>query len=345
MKKLKYRSRTILTLIFTGINMSIHIITVIIVSFVGVILYQLGFLPESGSKFLFLGMFIISSLLVGMIVSYFGSRFPLHPVHKLIYSLNKLSEGNYKTRIYLGNSKISHELSESFNKLAQELENTEMLRSDFINNFSHEFKTPIVSILGFSKLLQKDTLTREQQREYLGIIEEESGRLAAMATNVLNLTKIENQSILTNVSEYNLSEQIRTCILLLEKKWSGKEIDIIPDFAEHSIYACEDQLKQVWINLIDNAVKFTPEKGRIEIGIRETDDKITVSVKNSGSEISDDDLPNIFRKFYRSDSAVKSSGNGLGLAIASEIVALHSGTIEAQSGGGSTTFTVTLPKI
>ena len=188
-------------------------------------------------------------------------------------------------------------------------------------------------------------MTREQQREYLGIIEEESGRLAAMATNVLNLTKIENQSILTNVSEYNLSEQIRTCILLLEKKWSGKEIDIIPDFAEHSIYACEDQLKQVWINLIDNAVKFTPEKGRIEIGIRETDDKITVSVKNSGSEISDDDLPNIFRKFYRSDSAVKSSGNGLGLAIASEIVALHSGTIEAQSGGGSTTFIVTLPKI
>lgn len=345
MKKVRYRSRTILTLIFTGINMSIHIITVIIVSFVGIILYQLGFLPESGSKFLFLGMFIISSLLVGMIVSYFGSRFPLHPVHKLIYSLNKLSEGNYDTRIYLGNSKISHELSESFNKLAQELENTEMLRSDFINNFSHEFKTPIVSILGFSKLLQKDTLTREQQREYLGIIEEESGRLAAMATNVLNLTKIENQSILTKVSEYNLSEQIRTCILLLEKKWSGKEIDIIPDFAEHIIYACEDQLKQVWINLIDNAVKFTPERGRIEIGIRETDDKITVSVKNSGSEISDDDLPNIFRKFYRSDSAVKSSGNGLGLAIASEIVSLHSGTIEAQSGDGSTTFTVALPKM
>ena len=80
------------------------------------------------------------------------------------------TSGNYKTRIYLGNSKISNELSESFNKLAQELENTEMLRSDFINNFSHEFKTPIVSILGFSKLLQKDTLTREQQREYLSLI-------------------------------------------------------------------------------------------------------------------------------------------------------------------------------
>ncbi len=345
MKKIKYRSKAVLTLLFTGINLSIHVITVIIVSFVGFILYQLGILPESGSKFLFLGMFIVSSLLVGMVVSYFVGRFPLHPVHKLIYSLNQLSEGNYKIRIDLGNAKISHDLSESFNKLAQELENTEMLRSDFINNFSHEFKTPIVSILGFSKLLQKDTLTKEQQREYLGIIEEESGRLSAMATNVLNLTKIENQSILTSVSEYNLSEQIRTCILLLEKKWSEKEINIIPDFSEHSICACEDQLKQVWINLIDNAVKFTPEKGRIEIDVRETEDKITVSVKNSGSEISDEDLPNIFRKFYRSDSAITSSGNGLGLAIASEIVALHSGTIEAQSGSGSTAFIVTLPKM
>lgn len=150
--------------------------------------------------------------------------------------------------------------------MAEELENTQMLRSDFINNFSHEFKTPIVSIAGFAKLLRRGNLTDAQKEEYLAIIEEESLRLAAMATNVMNLTKVENQTILTDLTTFNLSEQIRACVLLLEEKWSRKELDLDLEFPEYTIRANEELLKQVWINLLDNAIKYSPNYG--EIGVR-----------------------------------------------------------------------------
>ena len=116
--------------------------------------------------------------------------------------------------------------------MAEELENTKVLRGDFINNFSHEFKTPIVSIAGFAKLLKRGNLTGQQKKEYLDIIEEEALRLSAMATNVMNMTKVENQTILTDISEYNLSEQLRSCILLLERDWERKDLELQLDFGE-----------------------------------------------------------------------------------------------------------------
>lgn len=136
----------------------------------------------------------------------------------MIDGINNLAAGNFRVRLKFGWPITNHpafaKLSDSFNKMAEDLEHTEMLRSDFINNFSHEFKTPIVSIAGFAKLLKRSNLTEAQRAEYLNVIEEESMRLSQMATNVLNLTKVENQSILTDVSRYNLSEQLRSCILL-----------------------------------------------------------------------------------------------------------------------------------
>ena len=201
-----------------------------------------------------------------------------------------MAAGNYKTRLSAGTVVRYYpgiaEVTDSFNTLAQELENTEMLRSDFINNFSHEFKTPIVSIAGFAKLLKRANLTNEQKQEYISIIEEELLRLAAMATNVLNLTKVENQTILTDVSTYNLSEQLRSCILLLENKWTKKDLDFQLCFGEHNIEANEELLKQVWINLLDNAIKFSPDKHCIEICINEQENAVSVSILNSGSEIS-----------------------------------------------------------
>ena len=227
--------------------------------------------------------------------------------------------------------------------MAEDLENTEMLRSDFINNFSHEFKTPIVSISGFAKLLKHGDLTEEQKAEYIGIIAEESSRLASMATNVLNLTKVENQTILTGQTTFNLSEQIRGCILLLESKWSAKNIEFHIDFDEYDVYANEEMLKQVWINLIDNAVKFSPDYGIVSVGISENNGLITVSVTNSGTDIPTESIDRIFNKFYQADESHSSEGNGIGLAIVKQAVKLHGGTVAADSRKGRTTFTVMLP--
>ncbi|WP_455716352.1 HAMP domain-containing sensor histidine kinase, partial [Anaerosporobacter sp.] len=275
--------------------------------------------------------FGISSIIIGTIVATIFSRIPLKPVNTIINGMNKLASGDYKTRIDLGHIPISLEISNSFNTLACELENTEMLRSDFVNNFSHEFKTPIVSICGFAKLLQKESITKEQQKEYLDIIVEESTRLSEMATKVLNLTKVENQNILTDITCFNLSEQIRNCILILENKWSKKGLTIVADFDEYMTDACEELLKQVWINLVDNAIKFSPENGEIHIVITKLTDKITVSIKNNGPEMSEEEITRIFDKFWQGDTSHTSEGNGIGLSIARRIVQLHKGTISVES--------------
>ena len=228
--------------------------------------------------------------------------------------------------------------------MAEELENTQMLRSDFVNNFSHEFKTPIVSIAGFAKLLRRGKLTEEQKQEYLAIIEEESLRLAAMATNVMSLTKIENQTILTDLTTFNLSEQIRGCVLLLEEKWSRKELDMDLEFPECSIRANEEMLKQVWINLLDNAIRYSPAHGEVKIRIAEKPDTLAVTVTNYGPDIPANKIDKIWGKFYQADESHASEGNGIGLAVVKRVVQLHDGNASVASGDGATAFTIALPK-
>ena len=306
---------------------------------------------ERAARNVILALLGISSILVGTIVSFIVGHISLKPLAQLINGMNRLGRGEYGTRIYLGEHKMGRELADSFNKLAEELGNTEMLRSDFVNNFSHEFKTPIVSIYGFAKLLQRGRLEDGQAREYISIIEQESGRLADMATNVLNMTKVENQTILTDVREYNLSEQIRRCVLLLEKKWSAKNLEMACEFNEHFIGGNEEMLQQVWINLLDNAIKFSPENGSIVLWIQEeaakTEEepgKVTVFVKNNGPVIREEDRERIFRKFYQSDTSHASQGTGIGLAVVRKIVELHGGVVRADSTERETVFIVELPQ-
>lgn len=286
--------------------------------------------------------------LVGLVVTLSGSRLFLKPVDQLILKIDQLASGSYTARLAFGPVLSSvpffAAISSSFNKLAEELENTEMLRGDFVNNFSHEFKTPIVSIAGFAKLLRRGNLSDKEKLEYLAIIEAESLHLSDLATHVLELTRVENQAILTDVSAFNLSEQLRSCILMLEDKWTKKSLTFDLDFEEHIISANESLLKQVWSNLLDNAVKFSPDSGTIAVDIREDGEAISVSVTNPGDEISPAQQKRIFQKFYQADSSHSSEGNGIGLAIVKRIVELHHGKVSVHSENGLTTFTVELPK-
>ena len=219
-----------------------------------------------------------------------------------------------------------------------------MLRSDFINNFSHEFKTPIVSIAGFAKLLRRGNLTDEQKEEYLEVIEEESLRLSAMANNVLNLTRVENQTILTEVTRFNLSEQIRGAVLLLAEKWTPKNLYMDMQFGEHMICANVELLKQVWINLLDNAIKFSDPNGTVSVDISDGSECLSISVSNHGKDIPKDRIAHIFNKFYQADESHSSEGNGIGLAVVKKVCELHGGAVSAKSESGTTTFTVVLPK-
>ncbi len=290
-----------------------------------------------------LAIFMFASVLISMIVYLFMRNLPLNPIDTLVDGMTKLKDGKYDTRIYLGESEAGKNLADTFNTLAGELDNTEMLRSDFINNFSHEFKTPIVSILGFARMLNKSDINNEKKKDYLHAIEEEAERLTNMATGVLNLTKIENQEILTDKKEFNLSEQIRDSVLILEKKWMDKNLSLNLNFDEVQIVANEEILKQVWVNLIDNAIKFSEEYTELSIVIEKLE-KITVKVINYGVEIPSNEKEKIFNKFYQIDKSHSVSGNGIGLSIARKIVELHQGEIYCESKNGLTTFTVELPQ-
>lgn len=302
-------------------------------------------LTPSGTLLLMGGIGLVS----GLFVATLSGKFIFQPVERFLAQLGRLASGDYSARIRLiwkaNPDSTVWQLEDGFNRLAQELESTEMLRSDFINNFSHEFKTPIVSIAGFAKLLRRGDLTPQQQREYLEVIETESLRLAAMATNVLDLTRVENQTILTGVTRFQLSEQIRSCVLMLmEGKWRKKEIEYAVDFDEYTVEGNEELLRQVWVNLLDNAVKFSPEGATVTVRIERLERALRVTVANTGSRIPPQQYERIFRKFFQADESHATEGNGIGLALVKKIVRLHNGEIDVYSDESGTAFAVTLPQ-
>ena len=228
--------------------------------------------------------------------------------------------------------------------MAQQLESTEMLSHDFINNFSHEFKTPIASINGFAKLLKNENISKEEQQEYLDIIIQESERLSNLSINILTLSKLEQQSILTNKTEYNLSEQIRIIIGSLYPKWSEKSIEIDLTGEDIDIVANREMLGQVWINLLDNAIKFSPENKKISINLSKEDEAITITMKNYGRTVPPEQISRIFDKFYQGDESHGTTGNGLGLPMVKRIIELHNGDIDVFcTEEPAVSFHITLP--
>lgn len=288
-----------------------------------------------------LGVF---SVLLGVILSIFFKKLVLDPLYEIYEALDEISRGNFNVKISVRGIKTIKDVSKKINVTAEELESIEKMRNDFIDNFSHEFKTPIISISGFAKILKSDSLNAEDKKEYLDIIITESERLAMLATNVLNLTKLDNQSILPEISEFNISEQIRLAVVLLEYKWTSKNIDVTLTGDECYINGNEETLKQLWINLIENAIKYSPEGSCVEITTKKDDKNIYVSISDQGNGMDEETRKHAFDRFYQGDISHKSSGNGIGLAIAKKICELHKGDIEiASTDSTGTTFLITLP--
>ena len=335
-----------LSLILTSIVFIIIFSTMCIIGLIISFLYSNNlFSPIERPKPLYILIFIaILSIIIGSVLTFIFSKIPLKPINKLITATKELSNGNFDIRINFDHPKELKELSNSFNNMAKELGSVELLRNDFVNNFSHEFKTPIVSLRGFAKLLKNDNLTKEERDEYLDIIISESDRLALLATNILNLSNIENKTINTSKSNFDLSEQIRHSILLLESKWSSKNIEINIDLDETKYIGNEELLKQVWVNLIENAIKFTNKEGKIDIQLMSFEDSKVFKIRDTGIGMSQKTKKHIFDKFYQGDTSHTIEGNGLGLTMVKKIIDLHNGIVEVKSQlNKGTIITVTLP--
>lgn len=290
---------------------------------------------------------VLAITAAGTLICLLLSHRLFRPLDDLIDATERIAEGDFQIHVQETDNDETDfgRLQRSFNHMAEELGSTELFRNDFINNFSHEFKTPIVSIRGFARELQRPDLTEAQRREYVDIIAKESDRLANMAANILLLSKLENQQIVSDRTQFYLDEQLRKALLMLEKQWTEKDIELNIDLQECRYEFNQDMLLQVWLNLFGNAIKFTPQGGTIFCRLYEENGEAVVSIRDTGEGMTPEVRQHIFEKFYQGDPSHSGAGNGIGLNIVRRILILCNGRIEVESQPGEgSTFTVRLPR-
>jgi signal transduction histidine kinase len=291
-----------------------------------------------------IGMIVPMALIMG-VVSYASLKNDSRYTSQLLSGIEQVANGNFDAALNPASAGPLKEIFSNFNIMCEELRSVQTLRDDFINHFSHEFKTPITSISGFAELLLKKSVPEAERILYLNIIAAESNRLSEMASNALMMTRLESQNYMTGRAAYSLDEQIKECIILLSPQWSGKRLDVTADLEPAVFTGNADLMKHVWINLLSNSVKFTPEGGKIEVSLRGEGDHLLVSVSDTGIGMTEEELAHAFEKYYQGGASRSSKGIGLGLAIARRIVALCDGKIEAESvPRGGSVFAVRLPK-
>ena len=284
-------------------------------------------------------------LLVGILVTSQLSKYFFDPIKKLRGAMDKVADGDYSVRLEdKSTSKEIMEIYTGFNLMAHELSSTEILQTDFVSNVSHEFKTPINAIEGYSTLLQGSENLDENQKEYVDKILLNTQRLSTLVGSILLLSKLENQQIPTNQRLYSLDEQIRQSIVALETAWAKKDIELDVELNRISYLGNEAMMRHVWDNLISNAVKFSPQGGTVTLRLTKKLRKLIFTIEDQGPGLSDEAQKHIFDKFYQGDSSHKQEGNGLGLALVKRILAIEKGQITAENiPEGGCRFTVTLP--
>lgn len=310
------------------------------------VLANYNIIDQIGSTtILYLIVGLIVSIIIGTLLAFPVAHYLLKPLNELIDATREVSKGNFNVKAKELNHKFGiGELIRSFNIMTDELSSIEMFRDDFISNVSHEFKTPIASVQGFAKLLQNNDLSKDERDEYTEIIVEETRRLSHLSTNILKISKLEHQGILEKKNTFSLDEQIRKSILLLEHLWSKKNIEFNINLEVVPYTGDEELLQQVWVNLINNAINFSPDGGIIDIELTQTDDNLVFKVKDYGIGMGDEIKDRIFEKFYQGDKSHSKEGTGLGLPLVKRILELHSGDIYVESIlNEGTALTVELP--
>ena len=306
------------------------------------ICYKLGWLsviPFFSAPFI---SFLIISLVGGTLFAVIVAKVIADPIKKLRDAMRKVSAGDLSVSLPVTSNSEIAQLTNDFNQMVHELGSIETLRNDFVANVSHEFKTPISSIDGYASLLQEN-VTDEERIEYAKRISESAKKLSVLITNILQLSRLENQSFVAEQNTYSLDEQIRQTILTFEPEWSRKDLILDIDLEPAMITNCEDLLDRVWSNLIGNAIKFTDNGGTIKISLTVSSEYI-VTIKDTGIGMTEDVMAHIFDKFYQGDNSRSRQGNGLGLALVKQVLDLLGGTVSVKSQPGvGSEFTVYLP--
>lgn len=290
--------------------------------------------------------------LAAMISLYVISRRTTEPLNEVISAAKSYAKGRFDTKIeYTGQDEVA-ELADAINDMADSLKRIDDTRNSFLGNVSHDLRTPMTTISGFVDGILDGTIPPDQHEKYLNIISQEVKRLSRLVNTLLEVSRMESGNDL-KMSDFNLSETARTVLISLESKISKKNIDINFETGEDDIYvnADKDAIHRVVFNLMDNAVKFTPDNGNISITVKTIADgrkkrKAQLVIRNSGEGIPADELPHVFERFYKTDRSrgLDKSGTGLGLYIAKTAIQNHGEDMYVDSKLNEyTEFGFTLP--
>lgn len=293
----------------------------------------------------FVNVFIIAGLftLIDQIRRYYQIT---RPVRKIQEGLNRVMSGDFTTQLqkFSDSSYAYDTIIASINVMIKELGSVETLGNDFISNVSHEIKTPLAVMQNYATLLETPDLQEEKRIEYAEKIMEQTRRLSFLITNILKLNKLENQQIFPQMENLDLGESVCESVLNFEQVWEEKDIEIETYIADGVIvHGDREMLSLVWNNLMSNALKFTPNNGKIQIKVSRENGKGLVSISDNGCGMDAQTGKNIFKKFYQGDTSHAAQGNGLGLALVKRIVDIHKGDIAVESRiGEGSTFVVSL---
>lgn len=287
------------------------------------------------------------SVLLGTILSLIVGKGIIHTIIEINEATKEIANGNYNIRLNENNRTTEfHEIAHNFNIMTRQLSNTEILRNDFMENVSHEIKTPLATIEGYASLLQNKNLSTEKKADYIHKIIFNTKRLSTLTGNILLLSQLENQEVGIQKEKYELDEQIRMSILTLETEWSKKNIEFDIEFEELIYYGNKELLDLVWYNIILNAIKYSKSNTIISIKLVNHKHFIQVSISDQGCGMNEETIHRIFEKFYQFDNSRATNGNGLGLSLTKRIIDMHSGSICVHSKiDNGSTFIVELPKL
>ena len=294
----------------------------------------------------------IGFLIITGVIIYFVVYNTTKPLKEMSEATKRYSKSDFSYRIKTdkkSNVREFEELAEAMNLMADSLEKHEATRSNFVANVSHELKTPMTTIGGFIDGILDGTIDKDNQERYLTVVSDEIKRLSKLVASMLNTMKMEAGEIKITPGEVNLFEMIFSIIMSFEQKLNEKSIDVngLATLQNIIIEGDNDMLTQVFFNLVDNALKFSPSNGEIVFDATENDDEVTVKVINTGAPINDDDLGHLFERFYKSDKSrsLDINSTGLGLYIVKNIIDLHGGSISVRNkDAGHVEFTVVLKK-
>ena len=340
-----FKRTSLVWLYFALVAVLILVIVTLIMSAVMFLLFRRGDIPLGPAGMFPLDFMIILGAILGTVVAILVIKQIFKPIERLSKGLRRVSTGDFSVRLKEKSMFAAiREMYGDFNAMAKELAGVETLRSDFVSNVSHEFKTPLAAIEGYATLLQDKNLSSDKAQEYLEKIISNAHKLSILTGNILNLSKLENQNNVPNRKPFDLSEQIRKTILMLESAWEEKNISFDLSLPDIQYSGDAGMLFHVWYNLIGNAIKFSEKNSAIRIDLRTAENKVYVTVEDHGCGIDEQTLPHIFEKFYQGDTSHSADGNGLGLALVKRIVILCGGEIlvKSEKNKGSE-FTVVLP--